>query len=254
MQINNRNIAVDEFGEGPAMLLVHGLGGTSNFWRPVVNEFMDRYRVVVPDLPSAGRSDIDPAVSIESLADDMLAVLDALDIDQLHLTGHSMGTIVCQHMAARLGDRVRDLVLLGPLAEPPEAARAALAGRAKSAREDGMTGIADVIADVALAADTKAGNPNAQGFVREMLLRQNPEAYALSCEALARAERAAPEKIACRSLLITGDEDVVAPEDNVRTLAGQLDDAETLILESCGHWTLTEQPGPVIDAMNKFYR
>ncbi len=236
------------------MLLVHGLGGTSNFWRPVINEFMDRHRIVAPDLPSAGRSDVDPQVSIESLADDMIAVLDALDIGELHLIGHSKGTIVCQHMAARLGDRIRDLVLLGPLAEPPEAARTALAARAESARENGMTGIADVIADVALAADTKKNKPNAQGFVREMLLRQNPEAYALSCEALARAERAAPEKIVCRSLLITGDEDVVAPEDNVRTLAGQLGNAETLILESCGHWTLTERPGAVIEAMNTFYR
>ena len=254
MQINKRYIAVDQFGEGPAMLLIHGLGGTSNFWRPVINAFIDGYRIVVPDLPSAGRSDIDPEVSIDSLVRDMLAVLDTLEIDRAHLVGHSMGTIVCQHMAERGGDRIRDLVLLGPLAEPPEAARGALATRADSARKDGMAGIADVIADVALAAETKKSKPNAQGFVREMLLRQAPEAYALSCEALARAERSAAEKIGCRSLLITGDEDAVAPEDNVRVLARELGNPETLVLDSCGHWTLTEQPGAVIEAMKQFYR
>lgn len=254
MQINNRHIAIDQFGEGPAMLLIHGLGGTSNFWRPVITEFADSHRIVVPDLPSAGRSDIDPGVSIDSLVVDMFALLDALDIDQVRLVGHSMGTIVCQHMAATSSDRIRDLVLLGPLAEPPEAARTALAGRAKSAREDGMNDIADVIADVALAAATKATKANAQGFVREMLLRQAPEAYALSCEALARAERAAAEQIRCRSLLITGDEDAVAPEDNVRALARQLGSPETLVLESCGHWTLTERPTAVIEAMRQFYR
>ncbi|MEM8815748.1 MAG: alpha/beta fold hydrolase [Pseudomonadota bacterium] len=253
MQINNRRIELDRHGEGEAMLLVHGLGGTSNFWRPVVSAFSAQYSVIAPDLPSAGRSELDPQTSIESLAADMLALLDGLEIERAHLVGHSMGTIVCQHMAARAPERVTDMVLLGPLAEPPDAARTAIKARADAARAEGMTGIADVIADVALAAATKSGNPNAQGFVREMLLRQPPEGYALSCEALAQAAQAKPETIKCRSLLITGDEDAVAPEANVRKLAGQLEQSEMQVLSSCGHWTLTEQPAAVVGAMQSFY-
>ncbi|MEO0972245.1 MAG: alpha/beta hydrolase [Pseudomonadota bacterium] len=253
LQINGRTIAVDDFGEGSPILCVHGLGGTSNFWRAVVNGLSGAYRVIVPDLPCAARSDNDPNASMESMASDMLAVLDALGVQQARVMGHSMGTIVCQHMTAMAPERVQDLVLLGPLAQPPEPARGALADRAGLARKDGMTSIADTIADVALSAATKAELPDVQGFVREMVMRQDAEGYALSCEALSRAQQADPSAIGCRCLLITGDEDKVAPPANVQALGEQLSHAQVDILDGCGHWTLNEKPSQVMASIKAFY-
>jgi pimeloyl-ACP methyl ester carboxylesterase len=149
--------------------------------------------------------------------------------------------------------RVQDLVLLGPLAEPPEPARGALMDRAGLARKEGMTPIADTISDVALSAATKRDLPDIQGFVREMVMRQDPEGYALSCEALSRAQQADPGAIGCPCLLITGDEDKVAPPGNVEALGSQLADATVKILDGCGHWTLNEKPREVIAAIRAFY-
>lgn len=253
MQVNNRNIAFDRFGEGEPVLLVHGLGGTSNFWRPVVNAFADRFDLIVPDLPSSGRSDIDEHVSIESLANDLFALLDQLGIEKTRLVGHSMGTIVCQHMTAAQPDRIVDMVLLGPLAEPPEAARTAIRDRASAARNGGMADIAEAIANGAIASETKADLPNVQGFVREMVLRQPAEGYAASCLALAAAKAADLSAVGCRSLLVTGDQDGVAPEANVRVLGQSLSQSEMRVLPACGHWTLTEQPTAVIAVMQQFY-
>ncbi len=253
MHVNEKNIEFDQAGEGPPMLLVHGLGGTANFWQPVITAFAGSHSIVAPDLPSAGRSDLDNNTSIESLAADMFALLDALNIAKVHLVGHSMGTIVCQHMAALAPDRIVDMVLLGPLAEPPPPARSALMERAAVARSSGMTGIADTIANVALAAATKRNKPNVQGFVREMVSRQSAEGYAVSCEALSGAARADASKLSSRCLLITGDEDGVAPAASVRALGDELANSETHLLNDCGHWTLTEQPEPVIELMTSFY-
>ena len=253
MNINGRYIAVERKGSGAPLLLVHGLGGTSNFWWPAVRAFESDYELIVPDLPSAGRSQLDAAVSIATIAGDLLALMDELEFDQFHLAGHSMGTIVCQHMAAAAPERILDLVLLGPLAEPPEPARGALRDRAGVARRDGMSGIADAIANAALAAETKAGNTNIQAFVREMVLRQPSEGYASSCEALAGAQKADPAAIKCDSLLITGDQDGVAPPAAVQQLAADLGAKEPLVLSACGHWTLTEQPDAVLAAMRTFY-
>ncbi len=253
MQIDNRVIEYDRFGDGDALVLIHGLGGTSNFWRPVVAAFAGRHTVIAPDLPSAARSELDPNVTIESLANDVQSLLDKLDIENARLVGHSMGTIVCQHLAAMDPERISDLVLLGPLAEPPEPARDALKARAAVAREQGMNGIADTIADVALAEATKLHRPNVQGFVREMVIRQLPEAYAVSCEALASATRADLSRITSRCLLVTGAEDGVAPPANVRELAENLASSEVHVLENCGHWTLTEQPEAVVSLMQSFY-
>ncbi len=252
--INGKKIAVDVFGEGQALLLIHGLGGSSNSWRPLINEFSNNFKMIAPDLPSAAGSELDPELSISSLARDMLALLDVMSIEKAHVVGHSMGTIVCQHMAAMAPERIIDLILLGPLAQPPEPARAAIQDRATLARSEGMKPIADIIADVALSKESKQDRPNVQGFVREMLIRQNPEGYALSCIALSEATQADPALIKCPCLLITGDEDVVAPEANVKVLCDQLLDADMYVLQQCGHWTATEKPKEVNAYVRKFYK
>ena len=183
----------------------------------------------------------------------MLSLLDEMSIDKARVVGHSMGTIVCQHMAASAPEKVIDLVLLGPLAQPPEPARPALKDRASLARSEGMKPIANTICDVALSKQSKSEKPNVQGFVREMLLRQNPEGYAQSCIALSEASQANPESITCPSLLITGDEDAVAPEANVQALCDQLPNASMHVLQDCGHWTSTEKPAEVNALINEFY-
>ena len=253
MQINGRAMAVDVVGEGPPMLLVHGLGGTGNHWTPVVSSFADRFRLVVPDLPGSGGSEGADSLSIGALAEALLALMDALGLEAFHLVGHSMGTVVCQHIAVSQPERVRDLVLLGPLAEPPDAARDALRSRAEAAEREGMDGIADTIADVALSKATKEANPVVVGFVRELLMRQDPRGYAASCRALAGASAAQLKQIRCRTLLITGDEDGVAPPDRVAELEKQLPNASCEILSDCGHWTLLERPERTIELMRTFY-
>lgn len=253
MEVNGKEMVFDEFGEGDVILCVHGLGGTSNFWRPVVTALSESYRVIAPDLPSSGRSDNDPSLSIASLAADLLALMDGLEVQSFRLIGHSMGTIVCQHIALAASDRVKDMVLLGPLAQPPEPARDALAQRAGVARDQGMTGIANTIADVALSVETKRDNPNGQGFVREMLLRQSGEGYAQSCIALSEAQAADAGALTMPVLLITGDQDGVAPPANVSLLDEALPHSEFKLLEGCGHWTLTEKDQEVLELIRGFY-
>lgn len=252
--INGRQIYYDHIGDGEPILAVHGLGGTSNFWGPVWRGNIDGKSFVAPDMPSAGRSGNDEKLSIESMANDLLLLLDKLLIGSAHLLGHSMGTIVCQHMAQQRPERVKSLALLGPLAEPPEAARGAIRDRAGLARKDGMQPIADAITDGALSAKTKGENPVALSFVREMLCAQDAEGYALSCEALADATAADISTFKKPVLLITGDEDKVAPASNVDALARRFPEVfENVALEDCGHWTVCEKPDEVAGLLRKFY-
>ena len=209
--INGRQMVVDSYGAGAALLLVHGLGGTANSWFPVVAAFAGSRRVIVPDLPGAGRSGPNPVVSIDSLVTDLLGLLDALDIPCAQVVGHSMGTVICQHLAARAPHRVLDLVLLGPLAEPPAAARPALRARAAAALNQGLEGIADTVCERGLAATTRARQPVVTGFVRELIVRQSPAGYAAHCLALAAAVKADPTLIQCRTLLLAGHEDTTSP-------------------------------------------
>ena len=99
--------------------------------------------------------------------------------------------------------------------------------------------------NAAISADTRQRSPLAVAFVRESLMRQDGEAYARSCEALAEASPAAVERIEAPVLLVTGDEDGVAPPQQVRALAEKLHAARStrvVVLPRCGHWTPIERP------------
>ena len=240
-------VAVEEEGEGPAIVCVHGLGGSSNTFTPLLPA-MARHRVIRVDLPGSGRSQrAEGELTIERYAATLLAICDRLDVARAHWVGHSMGCIVLQHIAAAQPKRVASLALFGPLIAPPDAARTAIRARAVKAREGagGMQEIAQALLQGSISADTRERLPVAVAYVRESLLRQEGESYARSCEALAAAQPAAIDRIEAPVLLVTGDEDGVAPPQAVRAMADRLHNAASkrvVVLPRCGHWTPVERP------------
>ena len=240
-------IAAEEEGEGPAVVCVHGLGGSSNTWTPLMPA-LARHRVIRIDLPGSGRSQrAEGALSIERYVDAVLEVCTRLNVTRAHWLGHSLGTIVVQHIAASQPKLAASVALFGPIMAPPDAARAAMKARAAKAREGaaGMHEITQGLLNAAVSADTRARLPIAVAFVRESLMRQDGDAYARSCEALANAQAAAVGRIEAPVLLVTGDEDGVAPPQAVRTMADKLHGAKStrvVVMPRCGHWTPVERP------------
>jgi len=245
-------MAVEVDGQGDAVIFVHGLGGTSNVFTPQVMALGSRYRTVRPDLSGSGRSPASGPLSIGGFADAVVRLARVLGIERAHLVGHSMGTIVCQHVAANEPRLVRSLALFGPLLAPPDPARQAMRERATKARSEGMAGIADAILQGATSGDTKANNPVGAALVRELLMRQDAEGYARSCEALAAAEAADVKRIACPTLLVTGDEDGVAAPSSVRAMAEQIGGARVVVLNRCGHWATLERAAECSAALRDF--
>jgi len=238
-------IAVETDGEGDAVVCVHGLGGSSNSWTPLMPA-LARNQVIRIDLPGSARSSrIEGALSIERYVQATLSVCTRLGVERARFLGHSMGTIVCQHLALQAPQCVRSLVLFGPLLAPPDAARTALRARAEKARAEGAGGmqtIADAIVGAALSADTRARQPVAVAAVRESVMRQDADGYARSCEALADAEPAAVERIKVPCLLVTGDEDAIAPPQSVRAMSERIAGSRVVVYPRCGHWHPFERP------------
>jgi pimeloyl-ACP methyl ester carboxylesterase len=243
-------MAVEIDGDGDAVVCVHGLGGTTNTWTPLVPS-LARHRAVRIELPGSGRSHKayalaesaanKGALSIGAFVDAVLRVCGALGIRRAFFAGHSMGTIVCQHLALREPSLVRGLLLFGALLAPPEAARGGLRSRAQLARSEGMFPIADAIVQAALSANTRETQPVTVAMVRESLLAQDAEGYARSCEALAAAEPAAVESIGCPVHLVAGDEDAIAPVQTARAIAARMPQARVEQLARCGHWMTFER-------------
>jgi pimeloyl-ACP methyl ester carboxylesterase len=246
-------MVVEVQGDGLPAILVQGLGGSSNTFEPQM-EVLRGCRVIRPDLPGSGRSPTpDGPLTIEGLAEGLIRMARSLGADKVHFAGHSMGTIICQHVAVMEPKLVASLALFGALTEPPEAARAGLKKRAAQARTDGMAEIAEAVKTAGTSNTSKANNPAAAAFVRESLMRQCPNGYALTCEALAGARAAEARRIACPTLIVNGDEDQTAPASMARALGDQIERAEVTILPRCGHWAPLEQPKEVNDLLKRFY-
>ena len=254
-QIINR-MAVEIDGQGEPLIMVHGLGGTSNFYQPQLATLAGRYRVVRPDLPGSGRSpqrDDSAKLSIQSFVDAIVHVAKTLGIDRAHFAAHSLGTIVCFHLAVQHPKLVKSLALLGPLLAPPDSARQGIRDRAAKVRIEGMAAVADTILNAATSSDTRSNRPVVAAMVREILMRQDPEGYAQTAEALADAQPANVDPIQCPVLLITGDEDAIAPPANVRMIGDRIKGSRVVVLNRCGHWTALERAEEVSAELKNFY-
>src|SRR6478735_1772363 len=199
-------IAFEVDGEGDPVLLIHGLGGSSNTWTPIMSA-LARHKAIRLDLPGSARSATAPSpLSIARFVQAALRVLSAVGATRVHVMAHSLGTIVAQHLAVGEPGMVRSLALFGPLPAPPDAARPNIRARGQKARSEGIAGmqaIADALVQASTSAETKAKRPAAVAFVREALMRQDPEGCAATCDALADAQAAEIVKIGCPALLVT---------------------------------------------------
>ncbi len=137
LPIGKSELYYEDRGEGPAIVLAHGIGGNHASWFQQVPVFARSYRVVTFDHRGFGRSSDVENAGRGAFVDDLLALLDHIGIDQAALVGQSMGGGSCIAFAAAHPDRVRALVVASSLhaieegdeiAALMDAARAATAG------------------------------------------------------------------------------------------------------------------------------
>jgi pimeloyl-ACP methyl ester carboxylesterase len=110
---NGTEIYVRVGGSGPAVVLIHGFGDTSDMWAPLASELVHDHTVIVPDLRGMGLSSI-PAEGYDkwTQAADIHAVLAALHIDRVIVVGHDIGTMVAYAYAARYPGETEKLVVM----------------------------------------------------------------------------------------------------------------------------------------------
>ena len=100
-------------GQGPPVLLIQGVGAIGNAWRPQLAALSDRYTLVSFDNRGIGGSTIrDRHFTIEAMAADALAIMDAEGVDRFHVAGHSMGGVIAQALALAAPARVKSLAFL----------------------------------------------------------------------------------------------------------------------------------------------
>lgn len=114
-RLNGARLYFQSAGSGEPLLLLHGLGSSSQDWEYQVPEFSRRFRVIAPDFRGFGGSSRQGPYGVEVLAADMWKLLDHLKVDRFHLLGYSMGGAVALQMALDRPGRIGGLVLANTL-------------------------------------------------------------------------------------------------------------------------------------------
>ncbi|MFI6097527.1 alpha/beta fold hydrolase [Lentzea sp. NPDC051213] len=119
LEVGGVTIAYRYEGAGPVVVLLHALAGSSATWTRFIHDLvLSGRQVIAPDLRGHGRSSWTGDYRLDSVQRDVVGVLDALDIAEFDLIGHSLGGHVAALLAGRRPDRVRRLVLEDPPPPP----------------------------------------------------------------------------------------------------------------------------------------
>jgi pimeloyl-ACP methyl ester carboxylesterase len=256
--IDGSPVNVIEIGEGPPLLLIHGLSGSWPNWLEQLPVFARARRVIAVDLPGFGHSPMPrEPISISGYARTLDALLDALDVDAAPVVGNSMGGFVSAELAINFPQRVERLMLVSAAGlstyNHPGATRA-LPGLRRAERM-----IAAYAGWIAAHSDTvsrRRGLRNATlGFVTahpsrlpaalaaEQIRGAGKPGFLQALQAnLDYDFRARLGEIACPTLIVWGDRDrVITPRDADR-FAELIPGSRKVVFEDTGHMAMLERP------------
>jgi 3-oxoadipate enol-lactonase/4-carboxymuconolactone decarboxylase len=232
------------------LLLLHSLGTSQHVWDAQAEVLAQSFRVIRPDLRGHGLSGLTPGpYSMAGLAQDQLALLDALGVASAHVAGISVGGMIAQAMAHAAPERVRSLLLVDTAMAipPPETWRE----RAVLVRAEGVGAVAEAVMGRWVTPGFAAA-PQAR-FLRAQLLRTPAEGYAATAEAIAAADlSAAAAKITLPTLVLVGDQDAATPLSSAEALAAAIAGATLTVIAGAAHLPTAEKPAEVTAAMLGF--
>jgi pimeloyl-ACP methyl ester carboxylesterase len=239
----------------PAVVFIHGAGCDHSVWQlPARSLAWHGRSVAAIDLPGHGRSDGPPLGSILDMACWLGEVLDAADVKEAALVGHSMGAAIALEAAAAMPDRVTRIALLGTAAAVP--VHRDLLSAAKEEPERAYL----MMTAWAHAAVAKLGGNPAPGMwmtggTLALFARNRPGVLYADlkvCSAWTSGLEAA-RKIRCPALVVIAGNDVMTPAKAGRELANVIPAGKSVVIADCGHMLLAEAPDAVLDALLDFF-
>jgi 3-oxoadipate enol-lactonase len=235
-------------GDGAPVLLIHGLGLSGGAWWRTVDALSPSLRVITYDHRGVGRSEsLMPAFTTEAMADDALSVLDALQLDAVHVYGFSLGGMVAQQLALRHPRRVRSLVLGATLAGGRRAVPADAEVLSFFRRRPGMRHEEAAWESVQYnySPRCRAEHPERIAADIEWRLGQRFNSRAYRAQIFAAALHncyGRLDRIHVPTLVVHGVLDRVIPVENAHLMADRLPDGRLRLLEHSGHLYATEEP------------
>jgi len=244
IRVNGIDIHCTIEGDGPWVTLSHSLACNLSMWDEQARLLAARYRVLRFDTRGHGGSDApEGPYTLEQLADDAHALLDALGIERTHWVGLSMGGMIGQTFALRHPGRFDSLLLADTTSRRPPDAAQMWGERIRAARAGGMQAVLDSTLARWFTAPFRAARPDVMARIGAGILATPVAGFAGCCEAISRVDLLDRLKeIDCPVLVLVGDQDHGTPPHMARAIHENLPGSELVIVESASHLSNVEQP------------
>jgi 3-oxoadipate enol-lactonase len=247
MKITANGISINYTLEGPAsapvVTLSHSLATNLSMWDPQIPALTPRYRVLRCDTRGHGGTDAPRgAYSLEQLAEDARALLQALGIARTHFIGLSMGGFIGQILALKYPEMLQSLVLCDTTSRVPPEAKPVWDERIRVAQAQGMEPHVEPTIGRWFTGRFPERRPDMVDRVRAMIRATKPAGYIGCCHAIAALDLTDRlQAIAVPTLVIVGEEDPGTPVAASRAIHERIKGSELVILTSASHLSNMEQ-------------
>ena len=241
----------------PAVVLVHGFPMDGRIWADLLDDLSISHRVIVPDLRGFGRSKSESPFTMESLADDLHALIAHVQIAPCVLAGLSMGGYASLALARRRPADLRGLILVDSRTDGDSAQTKVTRGEMiELARSKGSEAITRAMLPRLLGPGALANRP----IVAKKLTEITHACPALTIEHALAAMRDREDQTAWLAganlpvHFIVGEEDAITPPELAKEQAKKIGRGEVTVIASAGHLTPLEQPALTARAISEFVR
>jgi 3-oxoadipate enol-lactonase len=226
------------------VLMIQGLGADKHLWDLQRFYFSTRYRVIAHDNRGAGKSDKPfGAYSLEQMADDAIAVLDAEGIESAHVVGASMGGAISQYIGIKYPDRVRSLSLVCTACRNHEWRRNLLHSWAEKANNEGMSAMTMEAARWVIGPRSLRRLWPAVSWLGPIATSRATHGFNGQVQALLDVEEGLTDLLSTISVptaVIVGNQDILTPRGDSEELAERIPTAELIVLSGAAHGLMIE--------------
>jgi 3-oxoadipate enol-lactonase len=255
MQVIEDALAHEDVGRGLPVVLLHAFPFNRSMWEPQIAALFGECRCIVPDLRGFGDSPRSGPYSMDRYADDVGALLDALQLEQAVVAGLSMGGYVALALWRRHRQRIRALVLSDTRAsaDTPDAAQKRL-DLIEVAQTRGADAVIDLQLPGLIGKSTREKHPDLVARVRSIMARSTVEGIVGGLQAMRTRPDSTPllASIDVPTLIVVGDEDAVTPVKDARAMHDAIPNSRLEVIPEAGHLSNLERPAAFNTALSDF--
>jgi pimeloyl-ACP methyl ester carboxylesterase len=257
VSIDGVGIAYDDHGIGQPIIFLHAFPLNRSMWTGQITTLLkeQRYRLVALDWRGFGESDPGTSITMERFADDVAGLMDTLGMQQAILCGLSMGGYAAFAFLRKYPQRISALILAdtrpGADNEEGKATRETVARLAES---QGTEAIADLQIPRLISDYTRQHRPEIVARIRQMINAASPSGIAAASRGMAQRADSTDllATIACPTLVIVGEQDVLTPPAVAQDYAAMIPGAQLQVITQAGHLSNLEQPEAFLAAVRSF--